>query len=226
MKALKPRGPAHIMKRESVRVLLTVQPGIFSHALGVLLEQASFDIVDWAASRELPKTVPGGPAPSIAILDAGFFGSARVFELANELRRHFQTLPFLLLAEPNGDPDVVDTLRAGMRGYLLKTDPGAEMIAAVRAVLRGSIYISPQVLSVLIPQLLSSAKDCKACVTAHDKKLLKAIADGKSMHQASADLGVAYEELMVRRRQLQTNLGIRDIAGLVRYAVHHEIVTP
>jgi hypothetical protein len=69
---------ANIMKRELVRVLLTVQPGIYSHALGVLLEQASFDIVDWAASRELPKTVRAGPAPSIAILDAEF-GSARVF---------------------------------------------------------------------------------------------------------------------------------------------------
>jgi DNA-binding NarL/FixJ family response regulator len=216
---------ANIMKRELVRVLLTVQPGIYSHALGVLLEQASFDIVDWAASRELPKTVRAGPAPSIAILDAEF-GSARVFELANELRGCFPALPFLLLVEPNSEPDVVDTFRAGMRGYLLKTDPGAEMVVAVRAVLRGDIYISPQVLSVLIPQLLTAAKDCKACVTAHDKKLLKAIADGKSMVEASAHLGVAYEELLVRRRQLQTNLGIRDTAGLVRYAVQQKIVTP
>ena len=211
------------MNRKRVPVLLAIQSGVFRLALAAVLEQASFDVLDWFGSGEVLGSPPN--APALAIVDAGF-APDRAFDLARELQNCFPGIPVLLLAESHGDPDVVEALRAGMRGYVLKSQPGAELVEAVRAVLRGGIYMSPDLLAIVVPQLLMFAKDCKACMTAHDLELLRVIAEGKNMVQASALMGVAHEELVDRRRRLKTTLGVRSTAGLVRYAVRHRLVAP
>jgi len=204
------------MNSERVPVLLAVQPGVFHLALGALLEQASFDVIDWLAGAESVNAAQYSKAPAIAVLDAAF-GSAKALQLAQELQNCFPGLPMLLLADAGGDPDVVEPLGAVLRGYVLKTQPGGELIEAIETVMRGGTYILPEG---LVP------KDLGVNISAHDWQLLKVIAEGKNMIEASALLGIAHGELLFRRRQLKTTLGVRNTAGLVRYAIRNRIVTP
>jgi DNA-binding NarL/FixJ family response regulator len=61
-----------------------------------------------------------------------------------------------LLVDDTGETDLVNALQAGMRGYVFKRQSGSEMIDAVRAVLAGGLYLSPEVLRTLVPRLLSA----------------------------------------------------------------------
>jgi DNA-binding NarL/FixJ family response regulator len=214
------------MSLETGRILLTVEHGVVQQALTGLLQAAGFEVIDGEADRELAEVARGRrPSPSIAVLDA----ANRHFPalaLGSECNRLPVPLPWMMLAESTGDPDVLTALKAGARGFVVKTESGAEMIAAIRSVLRGGLYLSPETCSALIPRLVAEVKDCPTCTTARDRDLLKAIAEGKSTGHAAAILGLAANEVRRLRRQLKTKLGIRNVAGLVRYAIRHRIVAP
>ena len=208
------------------RILLTVESGVVQQALTSLLQEAGWEVIDGDAGWELAEVALWrGASASLAVLDAA---NSRFPALAIgcECNRLPVPLPWMLLAEATGDPDVITALKAGARGYVVKTQSGAEMVAAIRSVLEGDLYLSPATCSALIPRLLSAVKDCPSCTTARDRDLLKTIAEGKSIGHAAAVLGLAAGEVQRLRRQLKTKLGIRTVAGLVRYAIRHRIVAP
>lgn len=194
------------MSTGRTRIELIVESDILSQAFGALLEQAGFSL-----------DCRFGAAAAIvdASITAGFFAVARKL-----------TIPWMVLANSEGDPDVLECLRAGARGYLLKTQPGEELVAAVRDVLAGGLYLSPAVLRTLVPMLMAGTPDCAACLAAHERALLKAIAEGRSMSQTAAALGLGRQTLRRRRLQLQKRIGAHSIADLVRYAVRQQIITP
>jgi DNA-binding NarL/FixJ family response regulator len=141
-----------MMTQEGPGILLAVEATMFRQVLGALLEAASFHPLTWTDTRFGQSEVP-----SIAILDAAM-GDARMFEMMREFGARFPGMPWLLLVDHEGEPDVIEALHAGMRGYLLKTQPGAQMVDAVRAVLGGGLYLSPVILRTLIPRLLTTSK--------------------------------------------------------------------
>jgi DNA-binding NarL/FixJ family response regulator len=199
-------------------VMLAVEPIMVRQALEVLLEAASYNVAAYDA-----EAFAASGAPSIAIFDAAM-GSARVLEMARQFSKRFPGRPWLLLAETGCEPDVVEALEAGMHGYLLKTQLGAEMIAAIRSVLHGGLYLSPVVLRTLIPRLLIAANAPADRITALDRELLRAIAEGKSDRQAADLNGLRTGELLAWRSQMNKRFGIQNTAGLVRYAVRLSIV--
>lgn len=121
-------------------------------------------------------------------------------------------------------PDFVRrALRGGANGYVLKGAPPFELEHAVRAVMRGSSYFSPQVAQRLVQASEPAPQDA---LTHRQLEILKLLASGRSAKEIAFTLGLSPKTVDVHRAALMTRLQIGDLASLTLYAVRHGLVDP
>jgi two-component system response regulator NreC len=212
------------MKGRMPRLLLDIQCTIFRQALESLLQTAGFEVLATPAALESPQTRRRMKPVAAAILD-GATAIHPVPERVREYARMAPPIPWILLADTAEDPDnILSAFRAGASAVLVKTQPGADLIAAVRCVLNGDLYLSPDVGGRIVPRLLSPAKDRSSCVTENETDLIKMIAEGKTVAQAAAVLGIDAGKASRDHSRLKRKLGLKNTAAVVRYAVRHGII--
>jgi DNA-binding NarL/FixJ family response regulator len=124
---------------------------------------------------------------------------------------------------------VWQALRAGAAGYLLKDADTSELERAVACVARGESYLSPAVSRHVIGDYIrrtggeGSSLDL---LTPRQREVLQLIAEGNSTKEIARKLHLSAKTVETHRMQLMERLDIRDIAGLVRYAIRVGIVKP
>jgi DNA-binding NarL/FixJ family response regulator len=127
-------------------------------------------------------------------------------------------------------------LRAGASGYLLKDSETEEIELALATVARGELYLGPRVRKQLVESYLRRSPDMPGAIskmpatssielTARQREVLKHIAEGWSTKAIAQRLGISPKTVEAHRTQLMERLGIRDIPGLVRYAIRVGLVT-
>ena len=119
-------------------------------------------------------------------------------------------------------------LKAGADGYLVKDSAPLELRMAIEAVMRGEAYISPRVSQHLVSDLRegrgSEQSSSIDSLTPRQREILQMIAEGKSTKEIAFALEVSTKTVETHRAALMERLGIRDVAGLVIYAVRHRLV--
>jgi DNA-binding NarL/FixJ family response regulator len=143
-------------------------------------------------------------------------------------RRIVKELPdtrVIILSVHTNEEYVLQALRTGAAGYLLKDAGRAELEMAVAAVARGETYLSPAVSRHVVGDYVrrtgGGAEGSLDMLTPRQREILQLIAEGKSTKEIAAILDVS----VTHRAQLMDRLAIHDVAGLVRYAIRAGIVT-
>jgi len=113
---------------------------------------------------------------------------------------------------------VWNALRAGASGYLTKSAVVEELHEALRAIRRGELFISPRLQRAI-------RRDVQHGPTARQREILQLIADGMTSRQIAEALDIRLKTVESHRLQLMRRLDIHDVAGLVRYAVRHGVVS-
>lgn len=108
-------------------------------------------------------------------------------------------------------------LLAGASGYVSKSALVEELHKAVRAALRGETYISLDLCD-------AAGAMPRQPLTERQREVLRMIADGLTSREIARALGIAFKTVIAHRLHLMRRLDIHDVAGLVRYAVHHRLV--
>jgi DNA-binding NarL/FixJ family response regulator len=138
----------------------------------------------------------------------------------------------IILSMHESEEYVSQALRAGVAGYMLKDADPLELELGLQAVMRGETYLSPRISSKLVRSYVEGATSLSANETAlqllspRQREILKAIAQGKATKQIAFDLGVSVKTVETHRSQIMDRLDVRDIAGLVRFAVRVGLITP
>jgi len=114
-------------------------------------------------------------------------------------------------------------LRAGGRGYIMKEAGGENLLAAIRQVLSGQVYVS-QKLSAKILDNLSGKKPRGSSspiekLSDREFEVFKLIGDGKSTREIAAQLGISAKTVDVHRGHIKEKLELKDATSLVRHAV-------
>lgn len=134
---------------------------------------------------------------------------------------------------------VMQALRAGAHGYLLKDGAAVELQIALEALRNGQRYLSPAVSSTVVEQALARAGDGPVSapapldaldadaipLTPRQLEILKLVVSGRSMKEIAYDLGLSVKTVETHRAQLMERLGIRDLPRLVLYAVRRGLVS-
>jgi len=211
-----------------IRVLLVDDHDLVRHALAALLRTfVGIEVVGEADSAELAIDLLLNLAADVVVMDVSMKGIGGI-EGTLRIRRDHPDLQVVMLSMHDEEDYVQRALRAGASGYLLKGAAKGEFELALRAAARGETYLSPaisrQVVAGYVRQL-PAERSPLALLTPRQRQILQAVAEGLSTKEIAFRLQVSTKTVETHRVQLMDRLDIHDVAGLVRFAVRHRLVS-
>lgn len=117
-------------------------------------------------------------------------------------------------------------LRAGAAGFVVKPAAGKELIAAIHTALRGGRYLPPYLADDVLVALTEGEAAGGGDLTPRQREVVSLIAEGKTMKEIGAALGVSPRTVETHKYQAMQELGLPTTAGLIRYAIEHRIARP
>ncbi|HEY4320269.1 MAG TPA: response regulator transcription factor [Gemmatimonadales bacterium] len=192
----------HGVVREGIRRVLEGEPGI-----SVVGEGKNADEAIALVTRE---------RPDVLVIDVAMPGRTGI-QVAAELRRLQLPTRVLILSMYDQPEYVLESVKSGARGYLLKDSPPADLRRAVRALHGGETYFPPAVAARLTAArnapVVTSPLDA---LTPRERDVLRGIARGETNKQIGATLGISHRTVETHRESLMDKLGIRTVAGLTK----------
>ena len=117
-------------------------------------------------------------------------------------------------------------LKAGAAGYVVKRSAAKEVVEAIRAVHAGQRYLSPRVADVVLEDYSDDKQDDPlARLSAREREVLQLLAEGRTGAEIAQRLSLSQKTVETYRARLVEKLGIRDLAGLVRFAIQKGLVS-
>ena len=212
-----------------VRVLLVDDHALVRAGMKSLLHEIEgVEVVGEASDGAQALELAARERPDAVLLDIAMKG-VNGLETAALLHERFPAIKVLMLSMHAGEEYVLQALRAGAVAYLLKDSATTELELALRSAMRGETYLSPAISRQVVEgyvQRMGAGGAESAPLTPRQREVLKRIAEGRSTKEIAFDLGLSVKTVETHRAQIMERLGIRDVAGLVRYALRTGLVPP
>jgi DNA-binding NarL/FixJ family response regulator len=138
----------------------------------------------------------------------------------------------LILTMHESEELVGEVLEAGARGYVLKTDTGRDLLAAVEAVSEHRPFFTTKIAEMVLEGYLerkrqpASSRSQPGSLTAREREVVHLLAEGKSNKQVAKALGIATKTAEAHRINIMRKLNLHSIAEVVRYAVRNQMLSP
>jgi DNA-binding NarL/FixJ family response regulator len=202
----------------TVRIVLADDHVMIRQGLKVILEAEGFQVAGEASNGVEAVDVCQKVRPDVAVLDISM-PLQNGLDAARQILKTGPLTRIILLTARTHEQYVVESLRHGVTGYLLKENAADELVQAVRAVAGGAIYVTSGVAWSVVQAFSASANDSHELLTLCERQVLQLVAEGKSMKEIGALLGVSSRTADSHRAKIMSKLGVHDTAGLVRYAI-------
>ena len=209
----------------SLRILLADDHVIVRQGLKALLEREKFDIVGEASDGREAVRLVESLRPDLILLDLSM-PLLNGMDATREILKSNPGAKVILLTMHSEDSYVLEALRAGAVGYVVKTRASGELLQAIREVQRGHFYLSPGVSRIVISAFLAKNELPTDPLTARERQVLQLIAEGKSTKQAAVVLEISVKTAESHRTRIMHKLNIHETAGLVRYAIRLGLTQP
>lgn len=196
----------HMIVRTGIRHVLESEPG--------------FEVVGEAANGADALALAAELLPDVVVLDISM-PDVSGLELAARLRDTGGTR-VLILSMHNNAEYVLESVRAGAHGYLLKDTAATELRTAIRAVCQGESYFSPPVASRLSAAVRGERDQGPGGLeqlTAREREVLLGIAQGRTNKEIATELRISHRTVETHRESLMRKLQIRTVAELTRFAL-------
>jgi len=211
----------------TIRVVLADDHALVRAGMRSLLgTMAQVVVVGEASSGEEVLELAERERPDVVLMDIAMKGMNGL-EAAARLRERAPSVRVVILSMHAGEEYVLQALRAGAVGFLLKDAATSELELALRSVMRGESWFSPAVSRQVVEGYVQRVGGEAAAdvLTARQREVLKLVAGGKSTKEIAFDLNLSVKTVETHRAQIMERLGIRDVAGLVRYALKTGLVS-
>lgn len=202
----------HDAVRRGVRQLLESKP--YYQVVG----EASNGRAGLALARET--------RPDIAILDYSL-PELNGLDLSHALKREFPRIEILLYTMHDREEIVVEVLRAGVRGFVLKSDAEKHLLAALDSLSIRRSYFSGAVSDTLLEQFLESKPHpLGSSLTHREREIVQHVAEGRINKEIATRLSISIKTVETHRASAMRKLKLRTTADLVRYAVRNQLIQP
>lgn len=205
------------------RILLADDHHMVRQGFRALLERAGFEVVAEAEDGREAVDLAETHHPDIAVLDLAMPRLSGL-DCAREILARDANTAIIVLTVHTEEHQVVEALRVGVRGYVVKTQAAGELIQAIHDVNAGGVYLSPRVSRVLVNAYLAGGGAARDPLTPRQREVLQLIAEGKTTREVAQGIGVTLKTAELYRARIMANLDIHDTAGLVRYAIRRGLV--
>jgi DNA-binding NarL/FixJ family response regulator len=194
----------------------------------ILGRETGIDVVGQAADGQTTVDMAKAHAADIIITEIGT-SHLNGIEVTRRIIDHNRSTRVIVVSSICVGTMVREVLRAGAKGYLLKSSTSAELMLAIRAVRDGTVYLSPRVSQLVVKECLRmipmDPPSVFSLLTSKQREVLQLLAEGKSNKEVAACLRVTPKTVETHRAQLMETLGIRTIAGLTKYAIRQGITS-
>jgi DNA-binding NarL/FixJ family response regulator len=207
------------------RLLLADDHTLLLEGIRLMLEP-EFDLVGTVEDGQALLAAAKTLKPDVILLDI----SMPVLNGIDAARRLRKLLPSakLIFLTMHADQDyVAEAFRAGAMGYLLKRAAASELLAAIRAVLKGNHYVSPLVTRDALKLLISSSKPkgkLSDSLTQRQREVLQLVAEGRSRKEIAVLLDISVKTVEFHKAMLMSKLNLRTTADFTRFAIAHGIL--
>jgi DNA-binding NarL/FixJ family response regulator len=196
---------------------------VVREGLRSLLEAAGFKVVGEARDGREALKLARMLEPEVTVMDIGM-PSLNGVDACRELLREVPEMRIIVLTVHGEDAYVIEALRSGARGYVLKTQAGSDLVRAIGEVTQGRIYLSPSVSSAVVQAFLAGSTSPADPLTPREREVLQLVAEGRSTKEVAGILGVSVKTAETHRTRLMTKLDIHHTAGLVHYAIRRGLI--
>ena len=210
-------------------VLLADDHTLVRAGLRSLLEELEgVEIVAEASNGRDAVALAKSKRPQIAVMDISM-PDLNGIEATAQIRAGSPGTSVLILSMHSTEDFVRRALAAGASGYIVKDSAPLELRMAIEAIRRGELYVSSRVSRPLLTGLRETKTETGGgasieTLTARQREILQMIAEGKTTKEIAFILEVSAKTVESHRAAIMQRLGIRDIAGLVIYAVRNNLV--
>ncbi len=206
-----------------MRLLLADDHTIFRQGLRLLLERAGHEVAGEAADGHEARKLARSLRPDIAVLDLSM-PMLNGIDVARELRSLAPEIKTIMLTMYPDKAYVLQALKAGAKGYVLKNQATEDLDTAIREVARGEVYLSPGVAASVVEGYLGKDGELKDPLTPRERQVLQLVVEGNSTKETAKLLGISFKTAESHRNRVMKKLDIHDVVALMRYAIKAGLV--
>lgn len=205
----------HAIVRRGLRALVQSQPG--------------WEVCGEAANgREAVEKVAQF-RPDVAIVDIGM-PELNGLEATRQIVKTSPQTEVLIMTMHQSDEVVREVLKAGARGYVLKSDADQNLVAAVEMLLQHKPFLTSDVTDVVLLRYLNGYDGFdtppQARITAREREVIQLLSEGKSNKEVAVALNISTRTVETHRASIKHKLGKESLSDLVRYAIRNKMVEP
>jgi len=212
----------------AMRILLADDHALVRAGLRAIIEEMEgTQIVAEASNGREAVALAKLHAPDVVLMDISM-SELNGIEATAQILAEMPKARILILSMHTTDDFVRRALKAGAAGYLVKDSAPLELRMALDAVMRREVYLSPRVSRGVVSGMVGGGDPTGSTLdslTPRQREILQLIAEGKTTKQIAFSLDVSAKTVETHRAGLMDRLGIHDIAGLVLFAVRHNLVS-
>lgn len=221
-----------IARIRKIRVMIVDDHAILRAGLRMLLNaQADMEVVSEVSDGERAVQTAQETRPDVALLDLTMprVGGMKALE---RMARDCSETRILVLTMHDDPAYLRSALAAGASGYLLKRAVDAELLAAIRAVHRGGIFVDPRLANVLVQEVLAK-RSTKAgparpvnILSDRELQVLGLVARGYTSQEIAKMIFLGVKTIETYRSRFAEKLGLRTRSDVIRFAVQMGLLTP
>jgi two-component system, NarL family, response regulator NreC len=200
--------------REGLRTLIEKQPD-----MKVVAEAENGRTVVQLAQKLVPEVV---------VMDIGM-PDLNGIEATRQILSHNPKVKVIALSMHSAKRFVVEMLKAGASGYLLKDCAFEELALAIRTAIVNKVYVSPSINDMMIKEYVHNLSESEFSVasilTPREREVLQLLAEGKTTKQIAASLKVSVKTIETYRQQIMHKLNLHSVAELTKYAIREGITS-
>ncbi len=208
------------------RVLIADDHDVVRRGVRTLLEShGNLKIVGEAAGGRAALEMARETRPDIAVIDYSL-PELNGLDLTLALKRELPRIEVLVYTMHDREDLILEVLRAGAKGYVLKSDTERHLLAAIDALSIHRPYFSGAISETLLERFLGSSPAAQVTLTHREREVVQLIAEGKINKEIGHILSISVKTVETHRAASMHKLKLRTTAELVRYAVRNNIVQP
>jgi DNA-binding NarL/FixJ family response regulator len=216
-----------IRERKTYSVLLADDLTLVREGLAALCAvHAQFRVTGQCSDGASALRMIESEKPDLAVLDLNL-PDLFTMEIVRRVREADLPTKIIVLSLRKDRKTVVEALRCGVSGFLLKSAPSSELLEALAQVLEGSIYVSPQLelSKIFNTNHKDSPDDPLEMLSAREYQVFSLLIEGIRAKEIAARLELSPKTIDTYRASLMRKLDIHDVAGLVKFAIHRDLTS-
>lgn len=204
----------HKIMREGLKALIEKQPDM----------EVAAEAQDGLEVTKLARKL----LPQVIIMDIGM-PEMNGIDATRQVISENKEIKIIALSMHSDRRFVLEMLKAGASGYLLKDSAFEELVNAVHTVMSGQSYLSPRITDIVVKEYLYNQSKSESTVfnvlTVREREVLQLLAEGKSTKQIASTLNLSVKTVETHRQQIMDKLEIRTVAELTKYAIREGLTS-